>query len=167
MRSYSTRRTFFGHAGAALAAPLTAGAASAQDTGDGSGLAARLAALEDAAAIRDLLQTYARLVNAGAHAELTALFVDPARAAIDTDVQLLVPAAGADDALSIAGDGTATARLGCTVELVAPIAGNGTIVEMARLQGDGFVKRSERRVLASSFVKRNGLWKFAHAEWLA
>jgi hypothetical protein len=167
MRSYPTRRAFFGHAGAALAVPLTAGAASAQETGDGSGLAARLAALEDAAAIRDLQQTYARLVNAGAHAELAALFVDPARAVIDGDVQLLVPAAAADDALSVAGDGTATARLGCTVELVTPIAGDGTLVEMARLQGDGFVKRRERRVLASSFVKRNGLWRFVHAEWLA
>jgi hypothetical protein len=167
MRSYPTRRTFFGHAGAALAAPLAAGAALARDTDDGSDLAARLAALEDAAALRDLQQTFARLLCAGAYAEVAALFADPARASIDTGVRLLVPAADADDAVTVAAGGTATARLGCTVEIVTPIAGDGTLVEMARLQGDGFVKRSERRVLASSFVKRNGLWKFEHAELLA
>ena len=167
MRSHSTRRTFFGHAGAALAAPLAAGAASARDTDGGSDLAARLAALEDAAAIRDLHEIYARLVNSAAHAELAALFADPARAAIDASVRQLMPTAGTDDAVTVAADGTATARLGCTVEIVTPLAGDGTLVEMARLQGDGFVKRSERRVLASSFVKRNGLWKFEHAELLA
>ena len=166
MRSHSTRRTFFGHAGAALAAPLAAGAASARDTDGGSDLAARLATLEDAAAIRDLHDTYARLVNSAAHAELAALFADPARAAIDPGVRRLMPTAGPDDAVTVAADGTATARLGCTVEIVTPLAGDGTLVEMARLQGDGFVKRSERRVLASSFVKHNGLWKFEHAELL-
>ena len=167
MRSHSTRRTFFGHTGAALAAPLAAGAASARDTDGGSDLAARLAALEDAAAIRDLQERYARLVNSAAHVELAALFADPARAAIDAGVRRLMPTAGADDAVTVTPDGTATARLGCTVEIVTPLAGDGTLVEMARLQGDGFVKRSERRVLASSFVKRNGLWKFEHAELLA
>jgi hypothetical protein len=167
MRSYPTRRTFFGHAGAALAAPLAAGAALARDTDDRGDLAARVAALEDAAAIRELQQTYTRLVCTGARAEVAALFADPARAAIDPGPRLLVPIAGADDAVTVAPGGTATARLGCTVEIVTPIAGDGTLVDMARLQGDGFVKRSERRVLASSFVKRDGVWKFAHLEWLA
>ena len=38
---------------------------------------------------------------------------------------------------------------------------------MARLQGDGFIKRSERRVLGSSFVKRDGIWQFVNAEFQA
>jgi hypothetical protein len=35
---------------------------------------------------------------------------------------------------------------------------------MARLQGDGFVVRSEHRVLVSAFVKRDGRWTFESAK---
>jgi hypothetical protein len=38
------------------------------------------------------------------------------------------------------------------------------IAEMARLQGDGFVVLQERRVLTTSFVKRDGIWQFSNAE---
>ena len=51
--------------------------------------------------------------------------------------------------------------------MATPIDGCGTLVEMARLQGDGLVERSERRVLVSSFVKRDGVWKFENAEFQA
>ena len=43
----------------------------------------------------------------------------------------------------------------------------GTLVDMARVQGDGVLKRSEQRALASSFVKRDGIWQFVNVEFLA
>lgn len=145
MTSKPTRRSFFGQAGAALAAPLAATAVIAPDGDDD--LAVRLARLEDSNAIRALLP---------------ALLAAPARMALDASVRSI--AADGDDAIAVAADGTATARLGCTVQAATPIDGGGTLVEMARLQGDGCVVRSERRVLVSAFVKRDGNWKFESAK---
>ena len=62
------------------------------------------------------------------------------------------------------GDGTATAHVRCTAETATPIEGSGTLVEMARLQGDGFVVRSERRVLVGAFVKRAEGWTLTNAK---
>ncbi|HVJ29210.1 MAG TPA: hypothetical protein VNA66_02795, partial [Gammaproteobacteria bacterium] len=132
-----TRRSFFGHAGAALAAPLAAVASPAPSAGDD--LAARLATLEDSNAIRALL---------------TALLVDPKRLGLGASVRSL--AADRDEAIAIAPDDSATVRLACTVETGTPIENCGTLVEMARLQGDGVLKRSERGVLTGTFVKREG-----------
>ena len=90
-------------------------------------VATRLARLEDLNAIRALLPV---------------LLANPARMALGTDVRSI--AADGDDAIAVAADGTATARLACTVTTATPIESGGTLVEMARLQGDGFVVRSER-----------------------
>ena len=144
MNATTTRRKFFGGA-AALAAPLAATAAVASDD-----LAARLAALEDLNAIRSLLQSYAQRVNAG---------TDAAPAANVRSVTL-----DSDGAIDVAANGTASARIGCTVETALPIDGRDTLVEMARLQGDGVVKRNERRVLVSAFVKHGGVWTVEHTE---
>jgi hypothetical protein len=65
--------------------------------------------------------------------------------------------------IAIATDGTASARLRCTVEAATPIEGCGTLVDMARLQGDGFVVRSERRLLVGAFVKRAEGWTLERA----
>ena len=148
MKSTTTRRRFFGGA-AALAAPLAAGAAVAREH-PSDDLAARLAALEDLNAIRSLLQGYAQRVNAG---------TDAAPAANVHSVTL-----DSDAAINVAANGTASARVGCTVETAMAIDGRDTLVEMARLQGDGVVRRSERRVLASTLVKRDGIWKLEHTE---
>ena len=159
----TTRRTFFSGV-AALTAPLTASAAVTADRGDDLG--ARLAALEDAKAIRELQQTYARLLNAGERQQLAALFAEPARVRIDATVRNVLPDALATNEIAVEA-GTATARLPCAVETATPIDDAGTLTEMARLQGDGFIKRSERRVLVSSFVKRDGIWQFSKAEFQA
>jgi len=143
MNGKPTRRSFFGHAGAALAAPLAATSALAAGSDD---LAARLARLEDANAIRALLP---------------ALLGEPARLRLGTDVRSI--AADHHETIDVA-DGTASVRLDCTVERAMPIESCGTLVEMARLQGDGIVKRTERRVLHGRFVKRNGIWEFDNAE---
>ncbi len=165
MSTKPTRRTFFKGAGATLAAPvgITAALASyGEGSGDGAAL---LSALDDSNAIRVVLQRYVRLVSAGARAELAELFADPARAAVDAGIRSL--ASDADANIALTADDTATARMGCRVDTAAPIESCGTLVEMARLQGDGFVARSERRVLATSFVKIDGTWKIEHVELLA
>jgi hypothetical protein len=164
-KALSTRRIFFGHASAALSAPLAVAATLAAEGQDAEDVAARLGALEDANAIRALQQAYVRLVNAGAHEDVAALFADPAAALVDTSVRILsADSFGEHDVIDVApADGTATARLHCTVETESPIEPCCTLVQMARLQGEGVVKRSERRVLESAYVKRHGAWKLARA----
>ena len=144
MNGSTTRRRFFGSA-ALLAAPLAAGTAAASDD-----LAARLAALEDANAIRALLQDWARGVAAG---KAAAPVANIHGFTLDADV-----------AITVAANGTATASVPCVVETATPIDGNETLVEMARLQGDGVVRRVERRVLHGSFVKRDSSWHLASTE---
>ena len=147
MDTKPTRRSFFGKAGAVLAAPFAATAGAATPADDRADIAARLARLEDSNAIRALLP---------------ALLAHPKRMALDATIRSV--AADGEATIALAADGTATARLKCTVEAAAPIVGGDTFVEMARLQGDGFVVRQERRVLATSFVKRDGIWQFSNAE---
>ena len=150
METKPTRRVFFGHAGAALAAPHAAASAVAGERPSGEDLAARLAALEDTNAIRALLQHHAQGINAGTNA------------APDTNVRTLH--LDSDVAIDVVGDRTATAQVGCSVETATPIAGRDTLVEMARLQGDGVLKRNERRVLVGSLAKRRGIWQIERLE---
>ena len=146
----ATRRRFFAHTSALLAVPLAASTALAAD-GGGEDLAARLAALEDANAIRGLLQRHAQGINAGTNA------------APDANVRAL--RLDSEIAVEVVGDATATAHVGCSVETATPIAGGDTLVEMARLQGDGVLKRNERRVLVGSLVKRRGTWQIERLEF--
>jgi hypothetical protein len=157
-----TRRSFFGHAGAALAAPLAATAAFAGELDGKRYIVGRRDALDDINALRALQLTFARLVGAGSGEAIAALFADPARASVEKHVRGVV--VDGDDAIAIYTDGTATARVPCTVETATPIESCGTLVEMARLQGDGVVRRSERRALVSAFVKRGGVWRFESAK---
>jgi hypothetical protein len=140
----TTRRRFFGGA-AALATPLAASAAVAGDD-----LAARLAALEDTNAIHVLLQRHVHGINA--------------HAAAAPEIHIRRVALDAEATVDVSTDGTARAQVLCTVETATPIADGGTLVEMARLQGDGVVKRSDRRVLLCSFVKRDGIWRIGTLE---
>jgi hypothetical protein len=144
MNGVTTRRKFFWGA-AVLAAPLAAEAAVASDD-----IAARLAALEDANAIRSLLWHHVQSINA--------------RACAAREAHLRSVALDADATVDVATDGTATVQVLCTVETATPIADGGTLVEMARLQGDGVVKRSERRMLYGRLVKRSGVWQLETAE---
>ena len=144
MNGSTTRRRFFGSA-ALLASPLAAGTAVASDD-----LAARLAALEDANSIRALLRDWARGVVAGVAAAPVANICG---FTLDADVSI-----------TVAENGTATASVPCVIETATPIDGKETLIEMARLQGDGIVRRVERRVLHGSFVKRDGSWHFASTE---
>lgn len=160
----STRRAFFSQAGAALSAPLAVTAAVADD---GDGLATRLRHFEDMSAIRALNEAYARHVNAGAHDEAAKLFAVPAEAHVDAAVRhLSTHGFGGHDEIEIADDGeTATARIPCTVRIEIPIEPSCTLVDMARQQGGGILRRSEQRVLENAYVRRRGAWKIARSAY--
>lgn len=162
MSGKPTRRAFFGGAGAALAAPFAATAAFAGELKGRAYVVGSLAAFDDANAIRVLQQRYARLAGAARRDALAALFADPARVSVDERVRSMI--VDGDDSIEILRDGTARASVPCIVITATPIESCGTLVEMARLQGDGFVASRERRVLFGSFVKRNGVWKIDRME---
>ena len=159
----STRRSFIQTAGAALSVPLAATAATvpAGAAVDGDSLKARLAYLEDLDAIRALNQEYARHVNAGAHDVIGSLFANPSDARVDPDVRGMAPGGfGEQDVIDVAPDRqTATGHLHCTVQVETAIGPSCPLVEMARQQGGGVVRRTEHRVLENAYVRRDGVWK--------
>ena len=159
----SARRGFLWKASAALAAPLAVVAASAAPAGaaaEHDPAQARLAELEDVNAIRELTRRYVRHVNAGAHDEAAALFMEPARADTRAARKLAADPLGGEDAIEIAATGTAaTARLHCTAEIETPIEPVTPLVAMARAQGGGVVLRSECGMLEGTYAKSDGAWK--------
>ena len=160
----STRRSFLKR-GALLAAPLAAGAPSTLLADDG--LKARLARLEDQAAIRALHQTWLREVNARA-ADVPALrFADPEVNALGHAVRSIVADhAGPADSIEIAADGkNAAGRFLCAVEIETKIAQDCTLARMAHAQGGGFVRRTEHRLLKVDYVKSSGAWAIVKVQF--
>lgn len=152
----STRRSFL-KGGALLAAPLAAAVPAALVADDG--MRARLARLEDEAAIRALHQSWLRQINTGAD-EVTgagsAVAPDQAVRSIAADH------AGEPDAIEIAADGkSAIGRFQCAVEIENAIAQDCTLARMAHAQGGGFVRRTECRALKVEYVKADGAWAIA------
>ncbi len=162
--STSTRRSFL-KGGALLAAPLAAVAAPAAILADDE-LKARLAKLENEAAIRELHQAWLRRINAGADDATASLFADSESAAFDQSVRSIVADhAGEADAIQIAADGKrATGRFHCAVEIETAIAQDSTLAQMAHVQGSGFIRHTERRVLRVEYVKSAGAWVIAKAK---
>jgi hypothetical protein len=160
----STRRSFL-KGGALLAAPLAAAVPVAL-VADG-GLRARLARLEDEAAIRALHQAWLRRVNSRAGDAAAPLFADAKGAAPDQAVRsIAADHAGEPDAIEIAADGkSAIGWFQCAVEIENAIAQDCTLARMAHAQGGGFVRRTERRVLKVEYVKVDGAWAIAKADF--
>jgi hypothetical protein len=163
------RRRFMWRAGTALAAPAAIAAPSAHASPAGfdrAALEARVALFEDQNAIRDATRAFVRYVNGapGASAELEPLCVDATMPRL-SDVRSLMPDPnGADDTIEIAGDGrTATALLRYTAVAERPIEPASPLVEMARAQGGGVHRQTERGVLEGSFVNVDGVWKIERA----
>jgi hypothetical protein len=165
----TSRRSFIQTAGAALSVPLAAAGASASvrpAVGDDP-LKARLAYLEDLDAIRALNQEYARHVNAGDHEAAAALFTSPPDAQGAPDVRAMAPEGfGEQDVIDVAPDRqTATASLHCTVNIENAIGPDCPLVDMARQQGGGVVRRTERGVFEQVFVRRDGTWKIQRSSF--
>jgi hypothetical protein len=165
----STRRSFL-KGGALLAAPLAAFAVPAAVMADDE-LKARLARLENEAAIRELHQAWLRRINTreddatGAADAATPLFADYEGATFEQAVRrIATDHGGQPDAIEVAADGkSATARFHCAVEIETTIAQDCTLAQMAHAQGGGFVGRTERCVLKVEYVKNSGAWAIAKA----
>ena len=166
----STRRSFL-KSGALLAVPLAATVPAAVMADEG--LKARLARLEDEAAIRQLHQTWLRRINTraddttGEGDATTQLFADPKGAAFNQSVRsIAADHTGQLDAIEVAADGkSAAGRFQCAVEIETMITQDCTLARMAHAQGGGFVRRTERRVLKVEYVKDSGGWAIAKVEF--
>lgn len=160
----STRRLFLKR-GALLAAPLAAVVPAAVMADDG--LKARLARLENEAAIRELHQTWLRVVNAGEGDAATPVFADAQDGVASDQIVRTIAAdhTGEPDAIEIAAEGNrAAGRFQCAVEIENAIAQDCTLAQMAHAQGGGFVRRTERRVLKVEYTKVGGAWAIAKVE---
>ncbi len=166
----STRRSFL-KGSALLAAPLAAAVPAAVLADDR--LKARLARLEDEAAIRELHQTWLRRINTraddgtGAADAATQLFANPERGAFDETVRsIAADHAGPPDAIEVGADGkSAVGRFHCNVDFETAFAQDCTLAQMAHAQGGGFVHRTERRVLTVDYVKASGAWAIKKVEF--
>ncbi len=166
----STRRSFLKR-GALLAAPLAAAVPAAVIADDG--LKARLARLEDQAAIRELHHAWLRrvnsmkTVNAGTGDAATPLLADSQGSALDQTVRsIAADHAGEPDAIEVATDGTrAVGWFQCAVEIENAIAQDCTLARMAHAQGGGFVRQTERRVLKVEYKKIGGAWAIAKVDF--
>jgi len=151
----SSRRKFL-QGGVLLTAPIAAASAvamSASASADDS-LKARLARLEDEAAIRKLHESWLRQLNAQEGSER----LDGTVRRITTDQ------AGAADRIEIAASGaSAVATFDCAVEQETPLAANSTLAQMAHAQGFGSIRQTERRVLSVDFAKQDGRWSIRGA----
>ena len=166
----STRRSFLKGA-ALLAAPLAAAVPAALVADDG--LRARLARLEDEAAICELHQSWLRRINTraddatGAGDAVAPVFADAEGSEPDQAVRsIAADHAGEPDAIDIAANGkSAIGRFQCAVEIENAIAQDCTLARMAHAQGGGFVRRTERRVLKVEYVKADGAWAIAKVDF--
>ena len=104
--------------------------------------------LEDVNAIRALNQAWARHVNTGEDQA-----IDP------TIRSVAAHGFGEQDVIEIAPDRqTATALMHCTVEIETVIGPSCPLVEMAREQGGGVLRRTEAGVFEIAYVRRDGSW---------
>ena len=158
----ATRRKFFVKAGTALSLPLAAAASAAEPlTAGGVPTGPRDAVTP----VRQLKQALARELNAaresnGGSSAAELFTAGKLPAALAGVTRLLPTDFGESDALEIAADGlTAAAAFYYAVETSVPIAAEGTLIEMARAQGEGFVRTTVYRTLDLVCVCERGTWK--------
>lgn len=147
-RTVSTRRAFL--KGAAVAAAPVAAAGTAAVIGM-TEHEARLARLQAEAQIRALHQDWLRQVAAGDRAEASRLHEAVVRVSADH--------AAAPDAITLAADGrSAHGRYACVVETEVPRPLDCTLAQMAKAQGEGMIRASERGVVKAEYVKGPDGW---------
>jgi len=160
MDKTTTNRRAFLKTGAIVASPLAMAAPAAALADDGS--RAKLARLEDERAIEALQRKFLRHLNGAGDcgefiASSDAVELGEGLRAIAEDI-------GHDAVLELAEDGLAArVRCTCRVERETELAGDSTLEQMARFQGQGSHRHEEHAVLATEFVKGKHGWRIARA----
>jgi hypothetical protein len=153
----ATRRSFL-KSGMLLATPIAsiATVAHADRAAAADSLKARLARLEDEAAIRELHRSWLRRVSAG---ESDALPRFTAR-------RVTADPLGAPDQFVFAPDRhSAIGHFDCLVQFASPLALDSTLAQMAHAQGNGAVLRTERRMVMVKYTRTSGSWEIRKVEF--
>jgi hypothetical protein len=159
----NNRRSFIRNAGIAVTAAATGNGAAA-GTADTASLQHRLGVLEDTNAIRALQQRCFTLMRDGKVPELVALF--SGNAVEVHAAKVLLDARLEHTDIDVAPDRqSATARLHSRVLLGIPLAGDSTLEQMARLQGQTERQWSETGIYTARYVKHGADWKIAQLEF--
>lgn len=157
-KAQTTRRSFL-KSGAIIAAPVVSAAVPAAALAD-DGSKSRLARLEDERAVVDLNRAFLRKFNASGAEGTAELFADGKAPALGERLaHLSLDAAEELEALEFSEDGvSASCRLSCIARTEYPLEGSETLVQMARLQGNGAGHASEYRNLAIDYVRVADGW---------
>jgi hypothetical protein len=159
-------------------------------------LANQIGCLEDVNVIRRLHQTYESYLNNGTYEEVVGMFANDAEAVYNGGLfagkegirrlycdhfaprlagKKIEPAPGFEpdpaqqlDIVEVAADRkTATGQFPYSMQVGEPMTGNSSLVEMARLQGEGIVKWWEGGIYEASYVKVGESWKIKRLEYRA
>jgi hypothetical protein len=157
-------------------------------------LSNRVGNLEDANAIRRLHQAYEFRLDRGMYEEVAGMFAEDAQIVYNGGLftgkdgirrlycdhfasgrtgRKIEPAPGFEadpaqplDIVEVAADRqTATAKFFYSVQVGAPLTGDSSLVEMARLQGEGIVHWWESGIHDISFEKKENEWRIVRLEY--
>ena len=163
-QSATDRRSFL-KTGAVIAAPLAIAAPAAAFAADDSrARLARLARLEDERALEALQRKFVRYLNGTA--ECGEFIASSDAVDLGEGMRSIAEDPRREAELEVAEDGlSAKARCACRVERETEFAGDSTLEQMARFQGQGSHRHTEERMLATEFVKGKDGWRIARARF--
>lgn len=158
--SISTDRRSFIKTGALIATPLAAAAPVAALADDGT--RAKLARLEDERTVERLQRKFIRYLDGGGDC---GEFVASSDAVdLGEGLRSIAEDTSREASLELSEDGLrARSRCACKIERETEFTGDTTVERMARFQGQGSHRHSERRVLATEYVKGKDGWRISGA----
>ncbi len=163
--------------------------------GEVAKLSNKIGRLEDANAIRTLHQTYESNLDKGMYEDVIRMFADDAEVVFNGGVfagrekgvrrlyhdyfaprltgKKIAPApgfepdpAGQQDIVKVTADRkTAAGQFPYSMQVGEPMTGDSSLVEMARLQGEGIVKWWEGGICEASYIKIGESWKIRRLEY--
>jgi len=157
-------------------------------------LSRRIGSLEDANAIRRLHQAYESRLDQGMYEEVAGMFSDDAQVVFNGGLfegrdgihrlycdhfasgrtgRKIEAAPGFEvdpeqqlEIVEVAGDRkTAIGKFPYSIQVGTPLIGDSSLVEMARLQGEGIMHWWESGIHEVSYVKKENEWKIARLEY--
>jgi hypothetical protein len=158
-------------------------------------LSNRLGILEDEKTIQALHQTYETLLDGGRYEEVANLFAEDAEVVFNGGIfkgrkdgvsrlygncfrsgltgKKIAPAPNFEvdseqqrESIKVSADRlSASGQFPYSIQVGAPMTGDSSLVEMARLQGEGIVKWWEGGICEVSYVKVDNAWKISRLEY--